>query len=101
MVTYLLAGKHFSFPFGLLVLAGWLSYDAFRILFCQQLSSKNSSLLPTWFLHGEVVSNQGWKFHWRALGHPERNGGIFGIILLIFPRCYMKNKTHSTSFCQL
>lgn len=55
MVTYLLAGKQFSFPFGLLVLAGWLSYDAFRIPFCQQLSSKNSSLLPTWFLHGEVV----------------------------------------------
>lgn len=51
MVMYLLGGKH-SIPFGLLVLAGWLSYDAFRVPFYQQLSSKNSSLLPTWFLHG-------------------------------------------------
>lgn len=79
---------------------GWLCEGAFRTPFYQQLSSKNSSLLPTWFLHGEVVSvsNQGWKLHLRALQHPERSGGIFGILLLVFPR-YVE--TPSTSFCQL
>lgn len=68
---------------------GWLCEGAFRIPFHQQLSSQNSSLLPTWFLHGEVVSvsNQGWKLHPRALQHPERSGGIFGILLSGIPRC--------------
>lgn len=49
----------------LLMLAGQLSDGAFRIPFYQQLSSKNSSLLPTWSSswEGSKSSNQGWKFH--------------------------------------
>lgn len=39
--------------------------DAFWIPFYQQLSSKNSSLLPTWSSSwwGSKSSNQGWEFH--------------------------------------
>lgn len=48
----------------LLRLAGEPGDGAFWIPFCQQLSSKNSSLLPTWSsCWGSRRSNQGWKFH--------------------------------------
>lgn len=49
----------------LLLLACQLSGGAFWIPFYQQLSSENSSLLPTWSSSwwGSKSSNQGWKFH--------------------------------------
>lgn len=64
-VTSTVKYREYLFQFTLLMLAGQLSDCAFRIPFYQQLSSKNSLLLPTWSTswEGSKSSNQGWKFH--------------------------------------